>query len=150
MPLCPRRASALLHLLVAQACARRPGAPFGRRHARQASLFTPIESGDDYGRHPHMHCSTRGATGLPSSTAPPHRGQHTGAGKRAEAKALLTARLAVEPENARLLCSMGDLTQAPEWYERAWAASGATFGRRYAPAPENCQVFWGFFKAWRF
>ena len=57
------------------------------------------------------------------------------AGKATVAEALLQARLAEEPANAALLCSMGDLTKQPAWYEKAWAASNQTNGRR-------CELRW--------
>lgn len=38
----------------------------------------------------------------------------------------------MEPHNATLLCSMGDLTKQTVWYERAWDASSHKQGRRCA------------------
>jgi hypothetical protein len=52
------------------------------------------------------------------------------AGKAVAAEALLKARLEEDPNNASLLCSMGDLTKQTAWYEKAWEASGHTDGRR--------------------
>jgi hypothetical protein len=49
--------------------------------------------------------------------------------KRAAAEALVRARLAAAPTDARLLCALGDITATEAHYAAAWAASGGRSAR---------------------
>ena len=49
--------------------------------------------------------------------------------KKAAAEDLIRRRLSQDPEDPRLLTALGDLTQDPMLWERAWEASGGRYVR---------------------